>query len=106
MLQDHIWGNDAPGRALTCGNIGNRVVQRTAGGEAVSGDVLYPLVRAETDTAVVVGRTGCDAVTATYDTLNGGVSDVPGTEHRIGLWPRIWRPASRRCRTTSAGPGR
>lgn len=85
VLQDHIWGNDEPGRIFTCGNIGNRVVQRTATGEAVSGDVLYPIAHTGTDTAIVMGHTGCGAVTATYDDLTEGLSDAPGIEHCIGL---------------------
>ncbi|MEF8828277.1 MAG: carbonic anhydrase, partial [Haloarcula sp.] len=43
VLQDHMWGNSEPGHLFTCSNIGNRVIQRTASGEAVSGDVLYPI---------------------------------------------------------------
>ncbi|MFC7077937.1 carbonic anhydrase [Haloarcula halophila] len=85
VLQDHIFGNDDPGRLFTCSNIGNRVVQRTASGEAVSGDVLYPLAHTGTKTAVVVGHTGCGAVTATYDDLTEGLSEPPGIEHCLGL---------------------
>jgi len=85
VLQDHMWGNDQPGRIFTCGNIGNRVVQRTDDGEVVSGDVLYPLAHTGTETAVVVGHTGCGAVTATYDALTEGVSEPPGIEHCLDL---------------------
>ena len=58
VLQDRMWGNEDPGHLFTCGNIGNRVVQRTASGEVVSGDVLYPLAHTGTELAVVVGHTG------------------------------------------------
>ncbi|MFQ3319501.1 MAG: carbonic anhydrase [Natronomonas sp.] len=85
VLQDHLWGNDEPGRVFTCGNIGNRVVQRTDAGEVVSGDVLYPIEHTGTETAVVVGHTGCGAVTATYDALTDGLSEPPGIEHCISL---------------------
>ena len=105
VLQDHMWGNDEPGHVFTCGNIGNRVVQRAdplgsasgdaaerAGGapdsdEVVSGDVLYPIAHTGTDTAVVVGHTGCGAVTATYDALTGddAGSQPPGIEHCLDL---------------------
>jgi carbonic anhydrase len=85
VLQDHIWGNDEPGSIFTCGNIGNRVVQRTDEGDVVSGDVLYPIAHTGTDLAVVVGHTGCGAVTATYDDVTGGISEPPGIEHSIGL---------------------
>ncbi|MFW5940061.1 MAG: carbonic anhydrase [Halolamina sp.] len=85
VLGDHIWGNDEPGRLFSCGNIGNRVIQRTAAGPRVSGDVLYPLAHTDTDLAVVVGHTGCGAVTATYEELTDGVSEPPGIEHCLDL---------------------
>ena len=92
VLQDHMWGNDQPGQIFTCGNIGNRVVQRTDDGEVVSGDVLYPIAHTGTDTAVVVGHTGCGAVTATYDALTDGVSDAPGIEHCLDLLKPLLEP--------------
>ncbi|MFC7165714.1 carbonic anhydrase [Halospeciosus flavus] len=92
VLQDHLWGNEEPGRLFTCSNIGNRVVQRTRGGTIVSGDVLYPLVHAGSELVVVVGHTGCGAVTATYDHLTGGSTgsdgtgdEPPGIEHCVDL---------------------
>jgi carbonic anhydrase len=83
VLQDRMWSNDDPGHLFTCGNIGNRVVQRTDAGEVVSGDVLYPLAHTGTETAVVVGHTGCGAVTATYQDITDGLSEPPGIEHCI-----------------------
>jgi carbonic anhydrase len=85
VLQDHMWGNDEPGRVFTCGNIGNRVVQRTESGEVVSGDLLYPVEHTGTETVVVVGHTGCGAVTATYDALTDEVSELAGIEHCLEL---------------------
>jgi carbonic anhydrase len=88
VLQDQLFGNETPGRLFTCGNIGNRVVQRTDAGEVVSGDVLYPLAHAGTRTAVVVGHTGCGAVTATYSALTGDLdadSEPAGIGHCVGL---------------------
>jgi carbonic anhydrase len=85
VLQDHMWGNDRPGAVFTCGNIGNRVVQRTDEGAVVSGDVLYPLAHTGTETVVVVGHTGCGAVTATYDALTDDLAEPPGIEHCIDL---------------------
>jgi carbonic anhydrase len=85
VLQDRMFGTETPGEIFTCGNIGNRVVQRTDSGTVVSGDVLYPIVHTGTDTVVVVGHTGCGAVTATYDDLTGGISDTPGIEHCLSL---------------------
>jgi carbonic anhydrase len=85
VLQDHVWNNDQPGRVFTCGNIGNRVVQQTDAGEVVSGDVLYPIAHTGTELAVVVGHTGCGAVTATYAELTDGLSEPAGIEHCIDL---------------------
>jgi len=85
VLQDHLWGNDEPGRVFTCANIGNRVVQRTVAGDVISGDVLYPIEHTDTKTAVVVGHTGCGAVTATYDGLREGLSEPAGITHCVGL---------------------
>ena len=93
VLQDHIWGNDEPGHLFTCGNIGNRVVQRTDAGLAVSGDVLYPIAHTGTDTAIVMGHTGCGAVTATYDALTDGVSEPAGIEHCLSLLEPQLEPA-------------
>ncbi|MFA9517073.1 carbonic anhydrase [Halopenitus sp. H-Gu1] len=78
VLQDHMWGNDDPGTVFTCGNIGNRVTQHTDDGPVVSGDLLYPIVHTDTRTAVVVGHTGCGAVTAAHDDLTEGRSEPPG----------------------------
>jgi carbonic anhydrase len=85
VLQDHAWGNDEPGRIFTCSNIGNRVIQATESGEVVSGDVLYPIEHAGTELVIVVGHTGCGAVTAAYDGLTEGVSEPPGVEHCLDL---------------------
>lgn len=86
VLQDHMWNNEEPGSVFTCANIGNRVGQRTDAGEVVSGDVLYPVEHTGTELVVVVGHTGCGAVTATYDGLTGGSdAEPPGIEHCIGL---------------------
>ena len=85
VLQDHVWGNDDPGYLFTCGNIGNRVVQHVDGEAVVSGDVLYPIAHTGTDLAIVVGHTGCGAVTATYDHLTDGLAEPPGIEHCIDL---------------------
>ncbi|WP_075936264.1 carbonic anhydrase [Halosegnis longus] len=90
VLQADAFGTDQPGEVFTVGNIGNRVVQVHDGATVVSGDVLYPLVHTDTKTAVVLGHTGCGAVTATYDALAGDVSEPPGIEHCIDLLaPRL-----------------
>jgi len=84
VLQDSLWGNDEPGHLFTVGNIGNRVGQRRDDGStAVSGDVLYPLVHTGTETAVVVGHTGCGAVTAALAAYCDGLDEPPGIRHDV-----------------------
>ncbi len=85
VLQEDMWDLREPGRVFTCGTIGNRTVQRTPTGRTVSGDVLYPIVHAGTRLAVVVGHTGCGAVTATYDDLVEGVDEPDGIRHCIDM---------------------
>ncbi len=87
VLQDAAWSNSTPGKIFTCGNIGNRVVQETPKGEVVSGDVVYPLAHTDTGTAVVMGHTGCGAVTAAYNSITDGLDeDEPdGIEHSVSL---------------------
>jgi len=95
VLQDDMWGNRDPGAVFTVSNIGNRVVQDTADGEVVSGDVLYPLEHTDTDVAVVVGHSGCGAVTAAYgaltsdaDTVADALDEPAGIEHCVELLTR------------------
>lgn len=85
VLQDHMWGNDDPGHLFTCSNIGNRVVQRSTSGDVVSGDVLYPIVHSGTAVIIVVGHTGCGAITTTYDDLTDGVTEPAGISYCLDL---------------------
>ncbi|MDY6771054.1 MAG: carbonic anhydrase [Candidatus Nanohaloarchaea archaeon] len=85
VLQDDMVDNDEPGHIFTCGNIGNRVIQETEEGRAVSGDVLYPIAHTETKTALVIGHTGCGAVTATYRDITEGLDEPAGIQHCIDL---------------------
>lgn len=85
VLQDAMWSNEEPGEVFTCGNIGNRVVQYTESGTALSGDVLYPLLHTGTGLAVVVGHTGCGAVTATYADVVEDIDEPEGVMAAIGL---------------------
>lgn len=72
VLHDHSWNNETPGEIFTVGNIGNRVYQKTEKGDkVVSGDMIYPVAHTDTENMVVVGHTGCGAVTATYQHLTG-----------------------------------
>ena len=85
VLQDHMWGNDHPGHMFTCSNIGNRVFQSTVDGKKVSGDVLYPVNHTGTKNIIVVGHTGCGAVTATYKDISEHLDEPSGIRHCIDL---------------------
>lgn len=82
VLQDHMWGNSQPGEVFTVSNIGNRVFQKPEN-KVVSGDVLYPVVHTGTKTVVVVGHTGCGAVTATFKDVKEGIDELEGISHCI-----------------------
>ncbi|MFB6100690.1 MAG: carbonic anhydrase [Candidatus Nanohalobium sp.] len=71
VLQNHALGNDELGEVFTVSNIGNRVDHERDGDEVVSGDMIYPVTHTDTDTMVVMGHTGCGAVTATYQNVQG-----------------------------------
>ena len=85
VLQDHMWGNEHPGEVFTCSNIGNRVFQSTVDGKKVSGDVLYPVRHTGTKTIIVVGHTGCGAITATYKDISEHLDEPSGIRHCIDL---------------------
>ncbi|MCJ7429347.1 MAG: IcfA [Candidatus Nanohaloarchaeota archaeon QJJ-5] len=85
VLQDGMLENNEPGQVFTVGSIGNRVVQYTDEGTTISGDVLYPLAHTETETAIVIGHTGCGAVTAAYEAMEDGIDEPKGIEHSIEL---------------------
>jgi len=86
VLQDAMWGNVEPGHVFTVGNIGNRVTQNPDGAApAVAGDVVYPIAHAGTDVAVVVGHTGCGAVTATYEAIRQDHAGENGAVHPAGV---------------------
>jgi carbonic anhydrase len=83
VLQDGMWDNTQVGHVFTHSNIGNRVTIDGDSGRIVTGDVLYPLLYTDTQTAVVVGHTGCGAVTAAYRAESG--PKAPGIESCLGL---------------------
>lgn len=85
VLQDELFGNRTPGRVFTCSNIGNRVIQNTTAGTSISGDVLYPIEHTSTESVIVIGHTGCGAVTAAYKDITDGVDEPTGIRHCIDI---------------------
>jgi carbonic anhydrase len=59
-----MWDVSEPGWLFSPSTIGNQVLDRHEGEWVVDGSVLYPMVYTDTEVALVVGHTGCGAVTA------------------------------------------
>jgi len=78
-------GNEHPGKVFTVSNIGNRSYQDTDDGRVVSGDLLYPVEHTGTENIIVVGHTGCGAVTATYQDIIEGLDEPQGIQYSIDL---------------------
>ncbi|AGB36058.1 carbonic anhydrase [Natronococcus occultus] len=87
--QEHMWGFDHPGVIFTPSNIGNQVWDDDDGDRIVDGGVLYPIHHTDTDVAVVVGHTGCGAITAAYQVATGG--DFPGPKG-VDKWVEMLVP--------------
>lgn len=73
--QGRLFGTEC-GETFTVANIGNRVWKQLDSGEkALRGSVVYPLAHTDAAIFVVIGHTGCGAITATYRWLQGELSD-------------------------------
>ncbi len=77
VLQGDIWENHGIGREFAHEVIGNHVNTVSLNGEIVtSGSIDYIPEHSDTPTGIVIiGHTGCGAVTATYKTMNKILED-------------------------------
>jgi carbonic anhydrase len=83
VSQEGMWAVEEPGWLFTPSNIGN-VAWDLADPDSVDGNLLYPVANTGTRTVVVVGHTGCGAVTAAYEAAtDGGLPEEPGIRRRI-----------------------
>jgi len=71
------------GWLFTPSTIGNVAWDRVDGERVVEGSLGYPVAYAGTEVAVVVGHTGCGAVTAALDAVRGDDADHPPG---VGKW--------------------
>lgn len=85
VIQEGMWAVEEPGWLFTTGNIGNQVREKIDGEWVVGGDVLYPIQYTDTDIALVVGHTGCGAVTAALEAVrtDGVAEHPPGIQARV-----------------------
>jgi hypothetical protein len=88
--QAATWGLEDPGRLVVSATIGAQVWDEVDGERVVDGDLLFPLVETGGGTVIVVGHTGCHAVTTAYRVATGTAdgesveSSPPGVRTRLG----------------------
>ncbi|MFW5974565.1 MAG: carbonic anhydrase [Natrialbaceae archaeon] len=87
ISQEGMWDVDEPGWLFTPSSLGNQAWDRHEGELVVDGSLLYPIAYTGTDVALVVGHTGCGAVTAALDAVREGSDGTtpPGIAKRIEL---------------------
>jgi carbonic anhydrase len=71
VSQEGMWDIDDPGTMFTVANIGNRATTRVDGQRVLDGGVAYSTAFTDTDVVVIVGHTGCGAITAAYEIVRG-----------------------------------
>jgi carbonic anhydrase len=65
-------------------NIGNKVISIVDGERVVDGNFLYGLEKADSEHGVVVGHTGCGAITAAYESIAESSSiESPGISQEV-----------------------
>jgi carbonic anhydrase len=89
VSQEGMWAVDEPGWLFTPSTIGNQVWDREDGDLIVDGSLLYPLVNTGTEVVAVVGHTGCGAVTAALEAVQGESGAVPPG---IAKWVDLLKP--------------
>lgn len=77
VSQESMWSVEEAGWLFTPSTVGGQVWDIYEGDKVVDGSVVYPLEYTGTRTAVVVGHTGCGAVTAALDSVQGEDADYP-----------------------------
>jgi carbonic anhydrase len=85
ISQEGMWAVDEPGWLFTPSTLGNQVWDRHEGTRVVDGGVLYPLLHTGTRVAIVVGHTGCGAVTAALSATREGLDAPPGIRRWVEL---------------------
>lgn len=77
VSQEGMWDVQEPGWLFTAGVIGNVAWDTVDDERVVAGSVIYPLAFTDTTVAIVVGHTGCGAVTAALQQVQGDDSNPP-----------------------------
>ena len=77
VAQEAMWSVDEPGWLFTPSTIGNQVWDSHHGEQVVDGSVLYPVTYAGTEVMLVVGHTGCGAISAALDAIDSEDEETP-----------------------------
>lgn len=77
VSQEGMFDVHEPGWLFTPSTIGNQVWDEVDGEFVVDGSVLYPVAASGTSLVAVVGHTGCGAVTAALDVVQGEADELP-----------------------------
>lgn len=77
VSQEGMWAVDEPGWLFTPSTIGNQVWDLVDGERVVDGSLLYPVRHTDSKVTVVVGHTGCGAITAALEATRTGAGDEP-----------------------------
>jgi len=89
VSQEGMWDVETPGWLFTPSTIGNQIWDRHDGELVIDGSLLYPLVFTDTQVALVVGHTGCGAVTAALAAARGEGKAAPKS---VGKWVDLLVP--------------
>lgn len=105
VSQEGMFDVGEPGWLFTASRIGNQAADRVEGERVVDGSLLYPIQHAGTRTAVIVGHTGCGAVTAAYEAIQGSQGALsPGIAKEVGLLVPVLEAALGRNAVDVDGP--
>lgn len=85
VAQEEMFDVEAAGFLFSPSNIGNQAWDLVDGERVVNGNLLYPVAHAGTGTVVVVGHTGCGAVTAAYHAVQEDVVEPEGIAKWVSL---------------------
>jgi carbonic anhydrase len=86
VSQEGMWDVTEPGTLFTVANIGNRATTTVDGERVLDGGVAYPVTFTDTGVIVIVGHTGCGAVTAAFEVARGETTPEdfpPGVRHDV-----------------------
>ncbi len=81
--QEGMWDVDKPGWLFTPSTIGNQVWDVYDGEKVVDGSVLYPMEFTDTKVTLIVGHTGCGAVSAALEAVRN--EEDEGNEAPAGV---------------------